>query len=163
MSGRAHHLLPAVFGILGIATVWANAGYLPQVGPVPLRFRIPPPLPVNQAAAPLPTPITLPTPPISSSTPETPQAGPEKEIVVPKPGPAVEIEAGAPAFIRPPVVAPDAVISPQMLIKYFMNSTNAPTNNAPGVGVPFGFTPPAAGTPVSTSPPRSKATYSISP
>jgi hypothetical protein len=60
-------------------------------------------------------------------------------------------------------VAPsDAVVSPQMLIKYFTapNATNAVTNTAPKSLDPVGFTSPLGGTapskPAPAAPPNQK-------
>ena len=67
-------------GFFGVTALWAAAGYLPQTGPVPLRFRTLPTPATRQIcqlvplqslpAAPLPTlPATLPAPavPVTSA------------------------------------------------------------------------------------------------
>jgi hypothetical protein len=102
-------------------------------------------------------------PPDASKATNTPPAS-----VITTNGPALEFDA------RPPIlgVAPEQVVSPQMLLKYFTTSTNAgigANTNAAGhattLGVigPLGFTPPPLTTSPPPPPPASKATYSTSP
>ena len=158
MFGQFRHLLlTAVWG-LSLATACGNAamsvaiapacGYLPQAGPLPLRFRpLPPPI-SDQDIAPAPpvAPITLPSPPMPSKEP------------VPIPAvtnaPPLEFKAET-TPVQPPVAAPEQVVSPQMLIKYFTapnSQTNAVTNAAPKALDPVGFTSPLGG----GAPPPSK-------
>jgi hypothetical protein len=168
MFGRIHQLLPAVMGILGAATAWADAGYLPQAGPMPLRFRVPPPPPAEHTDAPmpplLPAPIVLPAPPMPSQPPESSNAPPSntgKPVAVTN-GPPLEFNAREPVA-GPTIIAPDAVISPQMLIKYFTVPTSAATNAPIAAPVtPMGFTPPPV-TPSAPPPTPGKAAPSTAP
>lgn len=170
MFGRIHQWLAAVVvvGILKVATAWADAGYLPQAGPLPFRFRIPPP-PVAEhlnapPAPPPPAPIALPTPPMPSAPPETTIATPARMVkpvaVAVTNGPALEFEAREP--LTGP--APDGVISPQMLMQYFTPSSKTATNAASlGVVAPIGFTPPPVTAPAPPPPPSGKPKSSASP
>jgi hypothetical protein len=149
--------------------VWSDAGYLPQAGPVPLRFRVlPPPVndqvnaPVAPAPAP-PAPISLPSPPMPSALKQTTLVPPIQAVTN---GPALEFNAGetATGSVPVPVNAPEAVISPQMLIKFFTAPTNAVTNaTAAGVEAPVGFTPPLVATPPPKPPASSPAPHSSPP
>jgi hypothetical protein len=181
MFGYIHQLLPAMTGVLGVATVWSDAGYLPRTGPLPLRFHVPPPA-VVQVVAPVPppfpppflppyfppVPISLPTPPMPPTPPDMSKTtnAPPASVAVTN-GPALEFDAREPVTAPTAATSPDAVVSPQMLLKFFTASTNASTNVAgnaasSGAGAPFGFTPPPM-TLAPTPPPTSKATYSTSP
>jgi hypothetical protein len=159
MSGRIYQLfVAAVVGILGVATARAERGYLPQAGPLPLRFRLPPAVPHQVAPTPLPSPpvapILLPAPPMPPAPPETTNAAPAKPIQVPTNAPAVEFEAREPLAVSPSNAVPEGAISPQMLIKYFTSPTAAATN-APGIGAAppvIGFTPPAVPAPAPPPP-----------
>jgi hypothetical protein len=97
------------------------------------------------------------------------QPGPKETTPVPPiqaatNGPALEFNAREPATGAVPVIAPEPVISPQMLIKFFTAPTNAVTNAAAeGVKAPVGFTSPLLGAPPPAPPPSSKVTYSIPP
>jgi len=172
MFGRIHQLLPAVVGFLGVATAWADAGYLPQAGPMALRFRVPPaPVAEHPHAPPAPTPpppapIALPSPSMLSAPPETTNAAPTM-IFKPAPmtnAPALEFEAREPISGPGPTAAQDGVISPQMLIKYFTTPTNSSTNAAVrGVVSPIGFTPPPVTPPVPTPPTVSNGKPSTPP
>jgi hypothetical protein len=164
MFGRIHQLLPAVVvGFLGSATAWADVGYLPLAGPLPLRFRVPPaPAPEHvhlPVAPPLPAPISMP-PPMPSMPPppqETSKVAPAKVVMpaVPTNGPPLEYNAREPVIGPAPATAPDAVISPQMLLQYFTPPTHPATNGVSvGVVTPLGFTPPpVAPLPGKPSPP----------
>jgi hypothetical protein len=101
----------------------------------------------------------LPSPPMPSG-----QKEPTATIPAVTNAPAVEMEARDAAKASPTVVAPEPVISPQMLIKYFTTSTNAvksATTNMPAqeIGAPVGFTPPLGTAP----PPANKGTLSPPP
>jgi hypothetical protein len=184
MFGYIHQLLPAMTGVLGVATVWADAGYLPHTGPLPLRFRLPPPPMVRQADAPFPPPflppffppptlISLPTPPMPSRPPDTAKTTNAPVLSgAATNGTALEFAAREPVTDPAPATGPEAVLSPQMLLKYFSTSTNASTHastnaasNATSLGVvaPFGFIPPPVTMAAPTPPPPSKATYSTLP
>jgi hypothetical protein len=164
MFGRIHYLLWAAAGFLGGATVQADAGYLPQGGPIPLRFRVR----LAPVAEPVPPPasISLPPPPMPSKPPDPPIAPPANVAVTN--WPALEYNARDPAAVtRPdirPDIQPDRVVVPQMLLKYFTASPNIRTNAvATGAAAPFGFTPPATTTSAPTPPPTSKAASSTPP
>jgi hypothetical protein len=143
MLEHFRNFLPATAGVLGVATVLADAGYLPLAGPSPLRFRV--------VATAMSEPPAPPVPPATISLPSPPMPAAPKETngVPPVPaatnGPALEFNARDSAKVSAPTNAPDAVVSPQMLIKYFttLSSTNATTNSAlEKVIDPVGFTPP---------------------
>jgi hypothetical protein len=143
-------------------------GYLPTLGPSPLRFEAPPPvvtnlalLAVNQTGLPPLAEVLKPFTTdklthlelvdgessgpreyaASSTSASFPLAGPiPGQALVPLPAPAAE---------------PEPVVSPDMLMRYFMRSTNGA---AASVSVPIGFTPPPPATP-----PSSTATYTVGP
>jgi hypothetical protein len=176
MLGYINQLLPAMTGILGVATVWAGDGYLPRVGPVPLRFRAPAPVMVNQVSASVPAPfpppflppyfppvpIALPTPPLPTNRLDISTTSNVPPAMLPVTnGPALQFDAR-----EPETLGPDAVVSPQMLLKFFSASTNANavSNTAPPeVIAPLRFTPPIVPTSQPAPPTGSKATYSTSP
>lgn len=163
MFGRIDQLLPVVVVVLGVATARADIGYLPMAGPPALRFRVPPPVAQRLPAPvvpPLPAPILLPAPLMPPSPPAqsaTNQAAPAKmiKVVAVTNAPALEYDSRDFAPIPAPSNAPDAVISPQMLIKYFTQSAMPATNGvSAGTGVPLGFTPPSVAAPsVKPAPP----------
>jgi hypothetical protein len=77
-------------------------------------------------------------------------------------GPPLEFNAREPVA-GPTIIAPDAVISPQMLIKYFTVPTSAATNAPIAAPVtPMGFTPPPV-TPSAPPPTPGKAAPSTAP
>jgi hypothetical protein len=164
MFGRIHHLLAAavgVVGVLGVTPAWAGAGYLPQAGPLALRFRVPPAPAAEHlnppVAPPVPAPIALPPQPMASTPPETSNAASAnmlKPVVALTNAPALEYNAREPLT----TAVTDSVISPQMLIKYFTASPKtAPNANGAGVVTPVGFTPPPVTTPAPTpTPPPTK-------
>jgi hypothetical protein len=180
MLGYINQLLPAMTGIMGVATVWADAGYLTHAGPLPLRFRVPPPPMVSPASAPVPAPfpppflppyfppvpIALPTPPMPSSSLDTSMTSNAPPVsIAATNGPALEFDARD-------ATTPDAVVSAQMLLKYFptstnssaTDSTNAPSNDNPfGLVSPLRFNPPTVTAWSPAQPTGSKATYSTSP
>jgi hypothetical protein len=165
MFGRFRHLVAATIGFLGVATgVCASSGYLPTVGPEPLRFRtVPTPAtnaPVFSTPAP-PEPPSAPVsfldlPPLGAVQPVTTEQAPAQPIALPsKPmiseGYSAEAHSPDPEPVVP-AATPNAVISPEMLVKYFTQP--AGTNSAAGGSGPsVGFTPPAA-TPTPTPPGR---------
>lgn len=151
-------------GWLGLAVgPWAVAGpgYLPTVGPAPLRFadpvvltaaRVPlPPLEADARIATVP-----PTPP-----PETKAIPPPVELEPPPPARLVPAGNTAATAPPPPDAAPpsleNTLFSPQMLLPYFTSSGT----NAAGVSVliPLNFQPPLP----SARPPSSSATYEVVP
>jgi hypothetical protein len=172
MLGSIHQLLPAMAGVMGVATVWADTGYLARTGPVPLRFMDSPVPIVKQVGAPFPppflapffpppVPISLPTPPLPSRPPDTSNVTNDADLLVAATnGPALEFDARE--FVSDPgsATAPEPLVSPQMLLKYFTTltnasanasanaNTNASTNAASsvmssGMVAPLGFTPPS--------------------
>ena len=177
MFGRIHQWLPAMAGVLGVTTVWADAGYLPTTGPVPLRFRVPPPHVIQQIKElfppaflppffPSPTLISLPPPPATPPDPSKGYKVPDAPVAATNKA-AVEFSTVQPVAELEPQPGPDGIVSPQMLLRYFRNSTKTAANsstNASGSDAlpPLGFNPPvtiAQPTPL----PESKATYSTSP
>jgi len=151
MFGSRRHFFLGAVAYSSAFFACASPGYLPVVGPAPLRFR-----PVLQPSR------HVPAPPAASTT--EPNPIPEKtKIVEPVTAPATLLSAPAP---EPPVAAgqtnavvepsrPEDVVSPQMLIKYFNKSTNGSSTM---ITAPIDFTPPRSG-----EPPSSKASYSTSP
>ena len=120
------------------------AGYLPRIGPAPLRF-----------AAPSKGPeITVSLPPLVMSDPPAPAHEVTTNDIV-----TVEAPPQAVATISPPAqpaVVVEPAFTPQMLLQFFnRNSANA-TNQEPASVMPYEFTPP--GSAVIPAPP-SKATY----
>jgi len=151
-------------GFLGVATVvCASSGYLPTVGPSPLRFRTAQTLATNAPACSTPAPPEPPSAPVSFL--DLPQLGPVQPTATEQPpvqsvalpskpmiseGYTAEAHSPAPQPISQGTT-PEPVVSPEMLVKYFTQP--AGTNSAAGSGPPVGFTPPAA-----TSTPPSRAT-----
>jgi len=179
MFGSIHQLLPAMAGIMGVATVWADTGYLARTGPLPLRFRDLPPALVKQISAPFPPPflpplfpppvlISLPTPPMPFTPPDTSQTTNDPVLPgAPTNGSALEFNARQLVDDPAPPTGPDVVVSPQMLLKYFATPTNGSpkaVRNAAAMGViaPLGFNPPPVTQSPPTPPPAGKATYSAS-
>jgi hypothetical protein len=167
MFGRIHQLLPAVVGVLWVATAWADTGYLPLAGPLPLRFRhLPPPVAKPVIVAP-PTNapialIALPEPPMLYGPPAPTNATAVLPVTVTN-APALEFSAGE-SVVGPSTPAANAVVLPQMLIHFFTTSTNAATNaTSVGVVTPIGFTPPPVLAPTLAPPASTRATYSTSP
>ncbi len=119
----------------------ANVGYLPTVGPAPLRFR-----PDYKAAIHI----------VATHTAEVAQpSAPVLPVTVPTPILTPAVAEPTPAVAQPVATVepsrPDGVVSPQMLLKYFGRGTNAEAT----AGAPLGFTPPRQ-----VEPPSSKASYS---
>ncbi|MGA2175752.1 MAG: hypothetical protein ABSH38_12305 [Verrucomicrobiota bacterium] len=144
MFRRLRHTVIAAAGFFGLAAaLWAGSGYLPTVGPIPLRFRALPLLSTNLASLPAPLP--------SDST-ET-EGGdinasnaPQPLVIPPLAGANADAAkadimevSSAPLLVPAPAPPLEPVVSPQMLIQYFLPSTNGP---ASGMGAPVGFLPP---------------------
>jgi hypothetical protein len=164
-----------VFGWAAAAA--AFPGYLPTVGPIPLRFATPA-APLNPA---LLKPLTPPAPePMAASDRSHPsETGAAQEApVVLQPGltnglPMVNSEPPPPTEPPPPPtvsVSPLSVlptldtanappVTPQMLVPFFVSRFSNATNTA-GVSVvlPVGFAPPSPSPPLSSS-----ATYQSPP
>jgi hypothetical protein len=156
-SWRHWAAVGAVFAGLACG-VLAAPGYLPVVGPVPLRYR-----PAAQPATNL-VYIPLPPPDPPSTTPDLPPAPPETAAVADTETKTTASAAPAPSTAQTNAVWGDPagqngassasapLISPQMLLRFF----NRPTNGAAGgIIAPVDFAPPAPATP-----PSSTATYS---
>lgn len=157
MFGRWRHWAGAGVALASLAFgVSATPGYLPAVGPVPLRFRPAAQSVTNLVRMPLPPPDLPPPEPSTPSTPAIPSTAP---------APSKQPPSVLPAASLPPTNAPvepnavpsgsEPMISPQMLLRYFNRSTNGV---GAGVIAPLQFAPPA-----STTPPSSTATYSTDP
>jgi hypothetical protein len=164
-----------VFG--WVATAAAFPGYLPTVGPLPLRFATPA-APFNPA---LLKPLTPPAPEPKAESDRSPpsQTGAAQEApVVLNPGltnglPTVNSEM--PPLTEPPPapiasVSPLSVlvnldttnappVTPQMLVPFFVSRLSNSTNGAGlSVVLPVGFAPPSP-----SPPPSSSATYQSPP
>jgi len=159
MIGCLRHVLPAAVGFCGITAVWAGAGYLPEAGPAPLRFRVlPTPPPTNRVSQPVPPPVSVKLPsPTSPTSPTPPGPAPVPATNAPAP---VEYNARDSGAIGTPATPSDGVISPQMLIKYFTSSTNGTGKIAV---TPVGFTPPTVAVPGPMPQPASHPTPSTPP
>jgi hypothetical protein len=149
-GNRRHHSFIAMAFV--VLPAWGGIdprGYLPTVGPAPIRFSIP----LLSVAK-----VFIPSAPPQHPAPEPPKTA--KIELAPAP-PAAAAVPEPPAVINhvssvvPESVAPDEVISPQMLIKYFSKSTNGVSSS---VTAPMDFTPPKP-----AEQPSSKATYSTGP
>jgi hypothetical protein len=165
MFERFRHFLPAAAWLFWAATAWADRGYLPVAGPLPLRFRVLPPPVSDQASAPAapapPAPISPPLPPMPSVPKETAPVPPIQPVTN---GPTLEYNAREPVTGSAPVMAPDGLISPQMLIKYFTTPAKAATHATSAEAMaPVGFTPPMVATPGPTPPPANKGTNATAP
>jgi hypothetical protein len=168
MFGRTQILLWVAAGLLWAAAAQADLGYLPQAGPMPLRFRTTPspatektvlaePPPAPRIMLPVvPPPLQLPVPPMPGTN------APDTNAFIPgsiSNGPPVEYnarDAASETISGPAVPSPDPVVVPQMLVKYFTTGTNSSTNAA--VSQPptsIGFNPPSGSvpTPKPTAPP----------
>jgi hypothetical protein len=147
MFGSFRHAGIAAAGFLGAAAaVWAGSGYLPNVGPIPLRFR--PLASVSTNLVSLPAPLPWDSTDMDYEDMDASNA-PQETVIPPLAGtnsnaPRAEIMevSSAPA----PAPAVDPVISPQMFIQYFRPTTNVPVTGA-GTAVGFLPPPPPAGAP----------------
>jgi hypothetical protein len=154
MFGRLRHWAEAGTALLGLAfAVSAGPGYLPVVGPAPLRFQAGSPPSANLVKMPLPPPD-----PPSSAAKSTSAAPPSAADAQTNVAPATAVLLTATNNPVAPEAAPassEPKISPEMLLKFFTPSTNGP---AGGVIAPLDFTPPAMAKPASST-----ATYSTQP
>jgi hypothetical protein len=134
MFGRLSHKIVATAALSGVVMgCWARSGYLPNGGPLPLRFRAAPVLSTNGFSPLPPASVEIGQAPEEENddlddiqTGNSPQAGTNAETFE---------ASSAPPPVRPPS---DPVVSPQMLMQYFPSSTNS----APSVLEPVGFVPP---------------------
>ena len=139
--------------LIGSAPVVAGLGYLPVVGPAALRFCAVP----QRATNPPPVLVSAVKPP--EPKPEAPPPKPEvKETNLvssppPHPVPVTVTNQVSPVASAPP--GSEEIVSPQMLMQYFVRSTNG---TRAGVIGPLDFSPPHA-----TDRPSSKASYSTGP
>jgi hypothetical protein len=139
----------ALFAALSLAAAASSGpGWLPRVGPTPLRFSPAPRPCAKQFVLPVPVPAPEPAPVVSKADKAPPASS------APEP-PAVILQAGN-SMAQPPVESspPEAVVSPQMLLKYFTKSTNGAASTA----APLDFTPSKA-----AGAPPSRATYETGP
>ena len=159
MFGRARHWAGAGTVFAGLVVgIQAAPGYLPVVGPPPLRFRSPPQPATNLVH------LALPPPDLPVSEPATPPGGAYNQTKTTTPGgtnaapttaPLVSGATNNPAGPDSTPLTSQPLISPQMLLKFFNRSTNAPGNE---VVAPMNFAPPTP-----AKPPSSTATYSTDP
>ena len=124
-----------------------HSGYLPRIGPAPLRFQPPSKGPE----------ITVTLPPLVMSDPPAPPS--DREVIITNDTVTVE-EAPETALPPPPPQQPTVVVepafTPQMLLQYFnQRGTNAHGGES-SVILPYQFLPPSNPT---IPPPPSKATY----
>ncbi len=142
-----------------------GGGYLPMVGPAPLRYLTPPRPSTHHYLLPVPAPEPAPEPPpkLAEAKLSAAKAKPRKPAppVAPAPTPATEEQsaviyeaASGPPQTQPPATGPEEIISPQMFLKYFNQPTNAPVGTprvpivTPGApALPTDFTPPKAAPP----------------
>jgi hypothetical protein len=129
-------VLIAFLGVVAAAST--GPGYLPRVGPVPLRFSPAPRPRLNRFVLPVPAPAPEPVPVVS----QVEKAPPAHSLLLPPISP----EPPAGVLAQPPVDSspPDTVVSPQMLLKFFSKSTNT----APSGGAPVDFNPPKTAGPL---------------
>lgn len=163
--------LSPIGGLAVALSATAGQGYLPTVGPAPVRFETPaPPAPVTVALPPLifiePRPLTDTNETVASASPaaatepgaaptETATSPPAETTVLVSPLGPLESIGVTTNPLAPPVDT--EVIAPQMLLKFFMRP--AGTNSA-GVSIfaPVGFVPPQP-----LAPPSSSATFQTTP
>lgn len=145
-------------------SVSAGWGYLPVAGPAPLRFQAPPrpkaslkPLPPLEIAEPAGAPSEPEPAGGAGGNARTGSTGAAANTTSPPtPGTQADSAASATGAGADTAGSPDGLLTPQMLVKYFLSGpTNAPANS---VFIPLGFRPPQPG-----APPSSQATYSKSP
>ncbi|HWD18037.1 MAG TPA: hypothetical protein VHB20_02060 [Verrucomicrobiae bacterium] len=143
--------------------VW-RGGYLPVVGPAPLRFRLTPERVNLFIQLPPPGPAqadSVPTSPDSAQT-EWPDPHALSDLLAPvadKGAVIMESSSPPPAPTPEPMTAPEEPITPQIFMRYFSGHTNAPQYNP---SAPVEFTPPRVVAPtVPDTTIQGKATYSI--
>lgn len=160
MSPRALQTIAGALVTL-VGTGWAGDGYLRAGGPPVLRFQSPRTVGIGVALPPLATADPLPAE-ASQPPPTNPVADPVADAASPPDAGAsvavptdAEIAASAPAGGPPAAPAP-GLITPQYLLRYFLDSGS----NAPSAAVlaPVSFLPPQ---PVNRN--TSRATYSTIP
>ncbi|MGP8201484.1 MAG: hypothetical protein ACLQU4_18495 [Limisphaerales bacterium] len=142
-----HGLSFVLFATLSAVTGASTCpGWLPTVGPAPLRFSAAPRPRATVVVSPVVAPVFAPV------VPKAEKASPSRVA----PEPPAQLPKAATQVTPPPVetAPPEVVISPQMLLKYFAK----PTNSVAPADAPPEFTPPK---PVEGLPGR--ATYETGP
>lgn len=140
---------------LSIATLGAaDCGYLPRIGPAPLRFLRPPVPATHQLALPAPAVEPEPDPEVTVSNIEKTIAATPPPLTMsttrPSPAPNNGTPNGPMGF-----TAPEEVVSPQMLLKFFGKPANGANSSATA---PLDFTPPKP-----VAPPASNAASPTGP
>jgi hypothetical protein len=128
--------------LFGVICSTHAPGYLAVIGPAPLRFA-PVPVVVTNKLVVLPAPAPAPAPVEAAPPPEKPVS----RVVVPA-TPAtdhsaviMEATSGTPQTQpQPPIntASPEAVVSPEMLLKFFKPSNGMVLPNTPGDSAPPG-------------------------
>jgi hypothetical protein len=159
MFGSWRHWAAVGAASAGLASgVLAAPGYLPAVGPVPLRFRVAAQPVTNLLVIALPSPEPPSAPldeviaaPLAASTAtnKAPPVAPPSSTV------QTNLVPGGPTGANGGLPGAEPLISPQMLLRFFNRSTNGAVG---GIIAPVDFAPPAVATPLSSS-----ATYSTDP
>ena len=136
----------------------AGPGYLPKVGPPPVRFERPTPAPAEP-------PVVLPPLAVIEPRPTSPQLDTAVPAPVTPNEPVHPVESAPPSealitperpalMMEPPstntVAIDQGILGPQMFMKYF---TGQPGTNGSGISIfaPVGFVPPLPATPPSSS------------
>ena len=151
------YILSWVAGVAVAMNAAAAPGYLPVVGPSPLRFEVPKSPPKTNTVLP-----PLPTVEVLTGTNLPPENG---AALTPFPDPPASVSSNASALSlviviqtnAPALPAPELLpLAPQMFMPYF--TRNVGTNGG-AVAVPLTFLPPAPLGP----PPSSTASYEVTP
>jgi hypothetical protein len=125
-----------------------HSGYLPRIGPAPLRFQPPSKGPE----------ITVTLPPLVMSDPPTPPS--EHEVIITNDSVTVEEAPETSSASSPPPPQPAVVVepafTPQMLLQFFNHRGTNAHGSESSVILPYQFLPPSNAT---IPPPPSKATY----
>ena len=151
LSRNRQGMCCVLLAVLSVATAASTGpGYLPRVGPAPLRFLAPPRVCTKRFVLPVPVPDPASVVPQIEKMPPLPRPA---SSALELPGPMPQAESG-PAQPQMETAPADAVVSPQMLLRYFTQTNNS----AASVIAPMEFTPPRAAVPA-----PSKATFSIGP
>lgn len=132
----------------------AFPGYLPRVGPSPLRFLLPAPVLAQASLPPLAmsdpepaAPDTNSPPLVISPPPETTQPAPPEKTAEPAPEPNPPT-AALPDFSIPGL-SQSPLLTPRSLLHYFLPAQNG--TNSPTYVIPMGFAPPLPSPPSSSS------------
>jgi len=151
-----------LIGLLNVAiSTLAADGYLPAVGPAPLRFIVPPPA-LAKATFVLP-PLALPPAPVVADEPPSPQASIEGNPLTGAlpPEPILTAPVIMPGTLTPEprleLVPEIGSLTPQMFMQFFTGHL-ATNSSAVGVYTPVSFVPPA---PIQS--PSSSAAFETTP